>query len=97
MRDAINTMMTVDIAVKTTPTIGCQIGMDCPVAIRNNIVVGVAGGNSEKPVAILPNGSWTIKIQMNMGLINSIQTGNSMDWASFSCDTEAPIAMKMAA
>ena len=61
------------------------------------MVVGVAGGNKENQVATLPVGSCTKKIQINSGAINSIQTGSSMLWASLSCDTLVPTAIKMAA
>ena len=88
---------TVTNIVQTKPTMGCHHGRAVPVAIRSIIVVGVAGGKSENPVAIGPNGSRTMKIQTNIGLINNIHTGNNIDWASLSCETEAPMAMKIEA
>ena len=67
-----------------TPNIGCQIGMDDPVANLSTIIVGVDGGKSELATAKAELGSRTTLNQTNIGNIIISQTGKSIDWASFS-------------
>ena len=76
--------------------IGCQMGIVAPVASLKMIVIGVAGGKKVIHVAMLPLGERTMKIQINIGSIITIQTGRSIDCASFSCETDAPTVMKIA-
>ena len=67
------------------------------VDMRSIIIVGVAGGKNENPVANPPFGSRITINQMNIGDINNIHTGSNKDWASFNWETDAPTAIKIEA
>ena len=85
------TIKIVDTVMITIDMTGCHHGIAWPVAKRNIMTAGVAGGKKEKQVGITPRGSRTTINQTNIGLIINIQTGNNIDCASFNCETEAPI------